>query len=110
MRIFGSYDPIRPDCPVSPVAPTAPQGQAATPPVAPVPKADSVQLTASGKSMSCELDAEYRETLDPERTMELRRKVLEGAYNTIDVVDQVARRIMHRGDLSLPASLPDCPT
>jgi hypothetical protein len=99
MKIFGSYDPIRPDRPVSPVAPTNPQGQSATTPVAPVPKTDSVQLSESGKSMSRKLDAEFRDTLDPERTMELRRKVLEGAYNTLDVVDQVARRIMQRGDL-----------
>jgi hypothetical protein len=49
--------------------------------------------------MSRKLDAEYRDTLDPERTAELRRKVLEGAYNTLDVVDQVARRILQRGDL-----------
>jgi anti-sigma28 factor (negative regulator of flagellin synthesis) len=99
MKIFGSYDQIRPDRPTSPVAPTNNQGQAATTPVAPVPKADSVQLSESGKSMARKLDVEQRETLDPERTAELRRKVLEGAYNTLDVVDQVARRIMQRGDL-----------
>ncbi len=99
MKIFGSYDPIRPDRPVSPVAPTNAQGQAAPTPVAPVSKSDSVQLSESGKSMARKLDVEYRDTLDPERTAELRRKVLEGAYNTLDVVDQVARRILQRGDL-----------
>ncbi len=99
MKIFGSYDPIRPDRPVSPVAPTNTQGQAAPTPVAPVSKADSVQLSESGKSMARKLDGEYRDTLDPERTAALRRKVLEGAYNTLDVVDQVARRILQRGDL-----------
>jgi anti-sigma28 factor (negative regulator of flagellin synthesis) len=36
---------------------------------------------------------------DPERVAELRTKVLNGAYNTLDVVDQVARRILLRGDL-----------
>jgi hypothetical protein len=36
---------------------------------------------------------------DPERVAELRNKVLTGAYNTLDVVDQVARRILQRGDL-----------
>ncbi len=99
MKIFGSYDPIRSDRPVSPVAPTSTQGVAATTPVAPVPKTDSVQLSESGKSMARKLDAEQRDTLDPERTAELRRKVFEGAYNTLDVVDQVARRILQRGDL-----------
>jgi hypothetical protein len=99
MKIFGSYDPIRSDRPVSPVAPTNAQGVAATTPVAPVPKTDSVQLSESGKSMARKLDTEHRDTLDPERTAELRRKVFEGAYNTLDVVDQVARRILQRGDL-----------
>lgn len=99
MKIFGSYEPIRPDRPVSPVAPPAPQGQPAATPVAPVQRTDSVQLSESGKSMARQLAAESRDTLDPERTAELRRKVLEGAYNTLDVVDQVARRILQRGDL-----------
>ncbi len=99
MKIFGSYDHIRPDRPVNPVAPTNTQGQAATTPVAPVPKADSVQFSESGKTMARKLQSEQRDALDPERTAELRRKVLTGAYNTLDVVDQVARRILQRGDL-----------
>jgi hypothetical protein len=37
--------------------------------------------------------------LDPERTAVLRTKVLTGAYNQLDVVDQVARRMLSRGDL-----------
>lgn len=101
MRIFGSYDPIRPDRPIGPVGPAHNQGQAPTPvaPVAPVERSDSVQLSENGKSMARKLEAEHRDSLDPERTAELRRKVLDGAYNTLDVVDQVARRILQRGDL-----------
>ena len=37
--------------------------------------------------------------LSAERTAELRRKVLEGAYNSMSVVDQVAQRILGRGDV-----------
>src|SRR5690606_24987836 len=101
MRIFGSYDPIRSDRPINPVAPASTHGPAPTPvaPVAPVERSDSVQLSENGKSMARKLDAEFRDSLDPERTAELRRKVLDGAYNTLDVVDQVARRILQRGDL-----------
>lgn len=101
MRIFGSYDPIRPASPVSPVAPANTQGTPPTPvaPVAPVDRSDSVQLSENGKSMARKLQAEHADSLDPERTAELRRKVLDGAYNTLDVVDQVARRILQRGDL-----------
>jgi hypothetical protein len=39
------------------------------------------------------------DSLEPDRVAELRNKVLTGAYNTLDVVDQVARRILTRGDL-----------
>lgn len=58
-------------------------------------KSDSVQISDAGRRMN----AEQREALDPERVAELRQKVLSGAYNTLDVVDQVARRILTRGDL-----------
>lgn len=102
MKIFGNYDALRPDraaIPASPVGPTNAQGQAAATPVEPVRKTDSVELSDSGRSLAKRLNVEQRAELDPERTAELRRKVLEGAYNTLDVVDQVARRILQRGDL-----------
>lgn len=99
MKIFGSYEPIRPDRAASPVAPPTPQGQAAPTPVAPIARTDSVQLSESGKSLARQLAPEARDTLAPERIAELRRKVFEGAYNTLDAVDQVARRIVQRGDL-----------
>jgi negative regulator of flagellin synthesis FlgM len=102
MKIFGSYDPIRPDrpvSPVSPVAPAAPPGQPAPSPVAPAPRADSVQLSDSGRSMARQVAGDAGAALDPERTAELRRKVLEGAYNSLEMVDEVARRILRRNDL-----------
>jgi hypothetical protein len=40
-----------------------------------------------------------QDEVDPAKVAELRTKVLTGAYNTLDVVDQVARRIISRGDL-----------
>lgn len=58
-------------------------------------KSDSVQISDAARRMS----AAPRESLDPERIAELRQKVYAGAYNTLDVVDQVARRILTRGDL-----------
>ena len=45
------------------------------------------------------LKTEQKDTFNPERVTELRQKVLSGAYNTLDMVDQVARRILTRGDL-----------
>lgn len=37
--------------------------------------------------------------LPPERLAELRRRLLDGAYDSLDVIDEVARRILARGDL-----------
>ncbi len=100
MRIYdSSFDPIRPDRPVSPTSPVNRDGVAAPSPVAPIQQTDRVEISSAGRSMASRVEAEQRSTLDPERVAELRRKVLEGAYNTLDVVDQVARRIMQRGDL-----------
>lgn len=58
-------------------------------------RADSIEISDAGRRMN----AEQRDALDPERIAELREKVLTGAYNTLDVVDQVARRILTRGDI-----------
>lgn len=58
-------------------------------------KSDSVQISDAGRRMN----AEQREALNPERIAELRQKVLTGAYNSLDMVDQVARRILTRGEL-----------
>jgi hypothetical protein len=102
MRINGSsFDPIRPDRAQAPVPAPASDSSAGQPPapVSPVSRTDSVEISSSGRSLAGRIEAEQRGTLDPERLAELRRKVYEGAYNTLDVVDQVARRILQRGDL-----------
>jgi hypothetical protein len=99
MNIFDSYHPTRPDRPVRHGAPTRSQREPTTTAVAPVSNADSVKRSEPGRSMSRTLDTEHGDVLDPERTMELRRKVREGAYNALDVVEQMARRIMRGGDL-----------
>jgi hypothetical protein len=102
IKAYGNlFDPLRPD---RPVAPTPAPASGAPSPVAPVPAApavrrDSVQLSDSGRALASRLEADDRATLDPERLVELRRRVYEGAYNSLDVVDQVARRILARGDL-----------
>ena len=98
MKIYGNlFDPIRPagnggispsnprqvDGPTQPVAPVAPVGG----------RTDSVEISNQGRSLSSAA------SVDPERVAELRRKVYEGAYNSLDLVDQVARRIIRSGDL-----------
>lgn len=57
---------------------------------------DTVQISDAARALA-DSDA-ARGPLTPERTAELRKKVLEGAYNSMQVVDHVARRILERGD------------
>jgi anti-sigma28 factor (negative regulator of flagellin synthesis) len=104
------FDPLRPDRVSTPAGPAQPQahpqsqpphpGDAGVQPNGAGPtKSDSVQISSAGRSLAGRIEADQKERFDPERVAELRTKVLTGAYNTLDVVDQVARRILTRGDL-----------
>ena len=101
MKITGhkSFEPVRPES----VKPTgAPAGAASTSPVSPssAPKrSDQVQISDAGRALAGELQGGASTGLSAERTAELRRKVLEGAYSSMSVVDQVAQRILDRGDI-----------
>ena len=99
MKINGSiFDPLRPDRATPGLTPAEPRpADPASPPPAGAVKSDSVQFSSAGRSMAGRLQGD--QDFDPERVAELRTKVLTGAYNTLDVVDQVARRILSRGDL-----------
>ena len=97
MKITGnkSFEPIRPE-------PIKPAGASSTSPVSPAsaPKrSDQVQISDAGRALAGELQSGEASSLSAERTAELRRKVLEGAYNSMSVVDQVAQRILSRGDV-----------
>ncbi len=95
MKINGSFfEPLRPTPTSTPAVQRPAQEVTQSPSVKPV-KSDSVQISDAGRRLSTEQKA----SVDPERVAELRNKVLTGAYNTLDVVDQVARRILQRGDL-----------
>jgi anti-sigma28 factor (negative regulator of flagellin synthesis) len=62
-------------------------------------RSDSVQISDAGRALSTGDAAGTGSTLSSERVAELRRRVLEGAYNTTHVVGQVAQRILDRGDV-----------
>ena len=101
MRIHGGlFDPLRPDRPTPSSNPAVPRpgDQGGQPGIGQV-KSDSVQISDAGRSLSGRLEKLDAAAFDPARVAELRTKVLTGAYNTLDVVDQVARRILSRGDL-----------
>ncbi len=102
MRIHGSsFDPLRPDRvnPGGQHAEPRPGDPGARPPVPPRDKSDTVQISQAGRSLANQLESQKPDTLAPERVAELRSKVLSGAYNSLDVVDTVARRILSRGEL-----------
>jgi negative regulator of flagellin synthesis FlgM len=79
--------------PVSPAQPVAPAGRAA----------DKVEISEAGRALAARetesLDAKGRAELSPERVGEIRQRILEGAYNSVQVVDEVARRMLERGDI-----------
>jgi negative regulator of flagellin synthesis FlgM len=94
MKINGYSDNLRPT-PISNPAVQRPAQEVTQAPATRPVKSDSVQISDEARRLS----ADAKESLNPERVAELRQKVLSGAYNTLDVVDQVARRILTRGDL-----------
>ena len=71
----------------------------ATAPVAPVaPRSgDAVQISDAGRALAARGNAESG--LSAERTAQIRQRILDGAYNSLAVVDEVARRIHGSGDL-----------
>ena len=61
-------------------------------------RTDSVQISVVGQSLAGRSERVVGE-LDADRLRELRARVLGGAYDALDVVDEVARRILTRGEL-----------
>jgi anti-sigma28 factor (negative regulator of flagellin synthesis) len=60
-------------------------------------RSDSVQISDAGRALST-TGTSGSSSLSADRVAELRKRVLEGAYNSTHVVDQVAKRILERGD------------
>jgi hypothetical protein len=94
--------------PVAPAAPAAPAEPGAKPKVGGPPahapahgyraRHDSVAISDDARALAAG-DETRTAALSAERVQELRRKVLEGAYNQAGVVDQVARRLLAGGDV-----------
>src|SRR5689334_21223045 len=59
-------------------------------------RSDSVQISDAARAALSGISAAGG-PLTPERTADIRKKVLEGAYNSLNVVDHVAKRIIERG-------------
>lgn len=86
----GSTEAAKPAAPAQPVAPVGRSG-------------DRVEISDAGRALAARetdsLDAKGRTELSAERVGEIRQRILEGAYNSTHVVDEVARRMLERGDI-----------
>ena len=76
-------------------------------PIAATPSAldrsDKVQISDAGRALAARADgtsdSASTSSLDPARASRIRQRVLSGAYDTLEVVDAVSRRLLDSGDL-----------
>lgn len=78
-----------------------PAGGAPAQPVAAAPRVDRVEISDAGRALAAQDGSAPNASreLSAERLAELRQRVLGGAYNSLGVVDQVARRMLQAGDV-----------
>jgi len=62
-------------------------------------RSDQVQISDAGRALAARGEAGSTKGLDPARADAIRGRVLGGAYDTLEVVDAVARRLLDSGDL-----------
>jgi len=58
---------------------------------------DSVEISSAGRSRAAQLDAKI--PLSADRVTELQQRILQGAYNSDAVINEVGDRILASGDL-----------
>ena len=73
--------------------------QNATQPSSPVQRGDKVQISDAGRALAAQAAEGSRGELTPERIAQVRERILSGAYNSLEVVDQVARKMLASGDV-----------
>ncbi len=77
--------------------------KASAQPVPALERTDRVEISDAGREKASHVDAaatgQPTPELSPERIAEIRRRILEGAYESVDVVGDVARRMLERGDV-----------
>ena len=54
---------------------------------------DTVELSAEGRALG------RASSLSDARVLQIRQRIMQGAYDSLDVVDSVARQILQRGDV-----------
>lgn len=90
-----------PATPASGVSPTTPavSGDQAGATEARRTRRDSVELSPAAQAMTTGATDQASASLSPERLAEIRQRIHSGAYDSLAVVDEVARRILDRGDV-----------
>ena len=94
--------PIRPDTAQSsqPAAVADTDGvRGVTPTPGSADRSDKVSISDAGRALAARDGGTDTVALDPARASQIRGRVLSGAYDTLDVVDAVARRLLNSGDL-----------
>src|SRR5207237_8393754 len=93
--------PIRPESakPSQP-APADNDGvRSISPPPSSVDRSDKVSISDAGRALAARDGGTDSAALDPSRASQIRHRVLSGAYDTLEVVDAVSRRLLDSGDL-----------
>ena len=70
-----------------------------TEPASPVQRGDKVQISDAGRALAAQAANPARGELTAERVSEVRERILSGAYDSLEIVDQVARRMLASGDI-----------
>ena len=65
---------------------------------APALRPDSVSISDAGRAMAAQA-ADNGSELTPERISQIKERILSGAYNSLEIVDQVARSMVASGDI-----------
>lgn len=61
---------------------------------------DVLEISDAGRALAARgADADATSELDQARTARIRAQVLSGAYDSLEVVDAIARRLLRSGDL-----------
>lgn len=74
------------------------QKQGAAQPTSGVGRGDQVQISDAGRALAAQAEASSG-NLTPERISEIRERILSGAYNSLEIVEEVARKMLASGDL-----------
>jgi negative regulator of flagellin synthesis FlgM len=93
--------PIGPD--TTRTSPTPDVSDRSIRPVAPAPssvdRSDKVEISDAGRALAARESGPDSAGLDPARSARIRGRILSGAYDTLEVVDALARRLLDSGDL-----------